>query len=293
MRSIFYSIMEILQALWGFWPIIFFAALEGTLNRSRKRNLGSNIIHNLLLAWGLFAILWISLAFAGQTPTGYIIPQPLNNILFWTIGLGLIALKILEVVSGRSHIRKITRDTQDVNELTNLSPAEFERVVAETYRTFGNRVDIVAAQGDHGIDLIVHSPKGEKYVVQCKKWKGKVGEPIVRDFYGAMQHENAVEGSIVTTGTFTPQAREWAKDKPIRLFGGDEFLKVMRRAQKTGNSTPKPIESKDAVPDNQSPSCPKCGSPMVLRTARTGAYQGKQFFGCSNYPKCQGIVQVE
>ncbi len=39
--------------------------------------------------------------------------------------------------------------------------------------------------------------------------------------------------------------------------------------------------------------CPKCGAPMVLRTARTGAYQGKQFYGCSNYPKCQGIVPIE
>lgn len=39
------------------------------------------------------------------------------------------------------------------------------------------------------------------------------------------------------------------------------------------------------------PKCPKCGSTMVLRTARTGASQGEQFWGCSNFPKCRGIVK--
>lgn len=38
----------------------------------------------------------------------------------------------------------------------------------------------------------------------------------------------------------------------------------------------------------ESPSCPTCGSQMVLRTARQGANAGNQFWGCSNYPKCRG-----
>lgn len=34
------------------------------------------------------------------------------------------------------------------------------------------------------------------------------------------------------------------------------------------------------------PSCPKCGKPMALRTAKTGR-KGSQFWGCSNYPLCK------
>ena len=34
--------------------------------------------------------------------------------------------------------------------------------------------------------------------------------------------------------------------------------------------------------------CPKCGSNMVLRTAKTGAWIGKQFWGCCSYPRCDG-----
>ena len=33
--------------------------------------------------------------------------------------------------------------------------------------------------------------------------------------------------------------------------------------------------------------CPACGGKLVLRTARKGPNTGKQFYGCSNYPKCK------
>lgn len=34
--------------------------------------------------------------------------------------------------------------------------------------------------------------------------------------------------------------------------------------------------------------CPKCGSPMVLRTAKRGINAGRKFYGCSRYPQCNG-----
>jgi hypothetical protein len=34
--------------------------------------------------------------------------------------------------------------------------------------------------------------------------------------------------------------------------------------------------------------CPRCGSPMVRRTARRGRNAGNQFWGCSRYPQCKG-----
>lgn len=41
------------------------------------------------------------------------------------------------------------------------------------------------------------------------------------------------------------------------------------------------------------PRCPKCGSEMVLRTAKRGDNQGGKFWGCSRYPECRGIVNIE
>ncbi|MBN1313292.1 MAG: DUF2726 domain-containing protein [Anaerolineae bacterium] len=50
-----------------------------------------------------------------------------------------------------------------------------------------------------------------------------------------------------------------------------------------------------AAPVDQSspPNCPRCGIPMVVRTATKGANAGQQFYGCSNYPDCREIVRIE
>ncbi|AEB09761.1 topoisomerase DNA-binding C4 zinc finger domain-containing protein [Desulfobacca acetoxidans] len=41
------------------------------------------------------------------------------------------------------------------------------------------------------------------------------------------------------------------------------------------------------------PKCPKCNSPMVLRTARRGIHAGNKFYGCSRYPSCKGTMPFE
>lgn len=39
--------------------------------------------------------------------------------------------------------------------------------------------------------------------------------------------------------------------------------------------------------------CPKCGASMVKRTAKKGPRAGKTFYGCSRYPDCRFIINVE
>jgi hypothetical protein len=39
--------------------------------------------------------------------------------------------------------------------------------------------------------------------------------------------------------------------------------------------------------------CPKCGSPLVLRTAKSGANVGSQFYGCTKYPACHYVAKLQ
>lgn len=39
--------------------------------------------------------------------------------------------------------------------------------------------------------------------------------------------------------------------------------------------------------------CPKCGVPMVRRTAKRGEKAGSEFYGCPNFPKCRQVVNCE
>lgn len=40
------------------------------------------------------------------------------------------------------------------------------------------------------------------------------------------------------------------------------------------------------------PSCPKCGKPMLKRMQKKGEKQGREFWGCSDYPRCNGLRPI-
>lgn len=48
--------------------------------------------------------------------------------------------------------------------------------------------------------------------------------------------------------------------------------------------------SRDAELENR---CPVCGGKLIVRTATKGSRAGKQFWGCSNYPKCRYVQNIE
>ena len=49
----------------------------------------------------------------------------------------------------------------------------------------------------------------------------------------------------------------------------------------------------DEVPAGETaPRCPRCYSKMIKRVARGGDNMGKEFWGCSNFPKCREIVTI-
>jgi four helix bundle suffix protein len=41
------------------------------------------------------------------------------------------------------------------------------------------------------------------------------------------------------------------------------------------------------------PACPECGKLMAKRKAKSGKNAGKEFWGCTGYPECKGVREVE
>jgi hypothetical protein len=48
-----------------------------------------------------------------------------------------------------------------------------------------------------------------------------------------------------------------------------------------------PVQVPVPAVEASAPYCPACGVPMVLRTTRRGERQGRQFYGCANFPRCR------
>jgi hypothetical protein len=300
-------IISTLEIFWYLWPVMFLALFNGTLKgRGSLSRSSSRAVRGTLVIWGMFVFIRFYLSSSGQSMKS-ILPES----LFWTFGLILILLTFGSSGIKLFKVRGQMKASRSVADLRSLSPTEFEQVVAETYRAMGHKVQHIGKLGDHGVDLVIRTDIGEKWIVQCKRWKGKVGEPVVRDFYGAMQHENAAHGVIVTTGTFTNQAIEWARDKSIDLVNGDGLTKFLKRAQKrrgyrgdfqteipeqsvaTSQASNPPAYWTDPVESGDPPYCPQCGIQMKLRVARQGKHVGKRFYGCPNFPKCRAVIPVD
>lgn len=54
-----------------------------------------------------------------------------------------------------------------------------------------------------------------------------------------------------------------------------------------------PVSVVEVTPDATAPSCPKCGAIMLLRTAKSGANAGGQFWGCPNFPRCRTTLAFQ
>ena len=226
MDTFFELLITFGRFLVGLWPLMFLAVLAGVIKR--KKGFGVMLrttIKALMASWGFFALLHMVFYFF-KMDTFRLLPEDINMKVFLCVGLILMPFELAVMLEERH--KKVKAET--LEEMKALSASQFEELVAETYRAQGHKVEVIGAPGDHGIDLVVHTRRGETWLVQCKKYRGRVGEPVIRDFYGVLRASNADAGAVVTTGIITSAARLWAEGKPIFLYDGDDFLKVVQAA---------------------------------------------------------------
>jgi len=122
--------------------------------------------------------------------------------------------------------------------LRSLPPAGFERVCQRLLRESGfQQVFVTGRSNDGGIDghgvLEVNPLVTFKVLFQCKRYGDRSVTPSqVRDFRGAMQGR-ADKGLILTTGTFSAEARKEATRDgvpPIELVDGEKLVTMFERA---------------------------------------------------------------
>lgn len=184
---------------------------------------------------------------------------------------------------GRARLLKTRTDLQSIRD---LSWQDFERYVGEAYRRLGYTVEETGPGADGGVDLIARK-NGEKVLVQCKHWRArKVGVDKARELFGLVKAEGAANGVLVTSGAFTPDALEFAKQTELDLVDGEGLVRLIGGA----GGTPRPPDPPDERASRiETPSCPRCQTPMVERTATKSPHTGNEFWGCPKYPKCKGM----
>jgi restriction endonuclease Mrr len=126
--------------------------------------------------------------------------------------------------------------------LETMDPREFEHLVCLLLSKMGYEVQATPYSGDGGVDGFLRRG-GELTLLQCKRVKSKVGEPVLRDLYGTMHAHAAASGLVVTTGSVSRQARRWISNNPIQIIEQQELVSLVHEH----------ISEAAVVPENFSP----------------------------------------
>jgi ribosomal protein S27AE len=165
---------------------------------------------------------------------------------------------------------------------------EFEELVADIWEQRGWETSVTTGSSDRGIDVIAEksSPFTQKQLIQAKRYSvgNKIGSPSIQQYSSLRHQEGDVDAVVVvTTSSFSSQAKRTAEDLNVKLIDGTtlagmiigldsmEFLSkyVTTNTQKEPNSK---SEEDDTIQET---------SPEWLPKASTGSNQGLSSDGTS------------
>lgn len=223
--------------------------------------------------------------------------------------LGLIAVPLLIWVLRRiaEENRKERAGLSNLGALTN---DQFDAYIKDLFERLGYEVSPAGGRESLGVDWILLDPHSIRTALQTRRWRQDVGPEAVEQIVGGAVYHRCDERLVVTTATFTNEARRLGRQTETRLWTlpelagamdsirkGLPFLLPERRPGSEPLAEPEPAGSPAAPvgppasagqvaaasqPENVIP-CPRCGRPMVRR-----AVNGRPVLVCEEFPRCTG-----
>jgi restriction system protein len=101
-----------------------------------------------------------------------------------------------------------------------------QKTVTNAFHRHGYTVLPTSAE-DSPVDLVLR--RGDDRVfVQCRNWNvWEVADRTVRDFAAYLAGAGAQHGYMLTTGQFTPEAREYVRERGVELVDGAALTRLL------------------------------------------------------------------
>jgi restriction system protein len=127
-------------------------------------------------------------------------------------------------------IEETTRDFILKRLAQELKGHPFAEFISHILNAMGYRTRLSAEGPDGGIDIIAHKDElgfePPIIKVQVKSTDGSIGDPTVSALYGKVS--GGEFGLLITLGTFTTQAKSFARSKSnLRLIDGEELVMLI------------------------------------------------------------------
>lgn len=224
-------LVTIANIFYLFWPLTLIFGVKKLFRKELPLKVRfRQAVQGIFIVWIFMALILGFIYWQGGQPF-FLVSEQTNHLIFGMIGFITGGITIAWGVNRWRKNRINFSDTQTLEDLLALKPNEFEKLVATLFKAYGHQAQVLGGTSDHGVDVVVLSVENEKWIIQCKRYNGSVGEPVVRDLYGTMGHEGAQKAYLITTGSFTSQAKDWAVGKPIVLYDGPSLVKLIKRTK--------------------------------------------------------------
>lgn len=139
-----------------------------------------------------------------------------------------IAFKVVPVYRRRHKYR-----TARMAEIDRMKGTQFESFLSVYFRDMGYKIlPHRGGAGDKGADLLINAPDGRSYVVQAKRYKGKVPFTAIQQVHAARSLYKTDSAIIISNNYFTKQSKETAEKLNIELWDRTKLMENMYRYRK-------------------------------------------------------------
>lgn len=211
-------------------------------------------------------------------------------------------------------------ESSDLNSLIGLTKV----ISSDSLRRFGEKLAYLhePLNSDYSVKFDIDdnevSVKQKTDVPVCPqcdaamvKRSVKTGKNIGKEFWGCSTYpackgvlnindDEFADGKTILDGVpdcpkcHKPMVERFSKkgDSADKVFWGcSDFPKCKGTLQKESSEIVESVSVAEI--QTEIPLCPKCNEPMVRRSAKKGKTSGKEFWGCSTFPKCRGVVSID
>jgi len=166
----------------------------------------------------------------------------------------------------------------------------FEAVCAILFAQAGFETRTAPQGTNGGADIWLYSAHSERpsaMVRSVHRPGKKVALKEVQAFREAMGSHGLPQATFATSGTFSADARAFARSNGINAL--DRLALLAMISQRTAQQK---NELLDVAYQGEywRPTCVNCGTKMVERRARK---RGRTFWGCADYPRCSFMLPVK
>ncbi len=182
------------------------------------------------------------------------------------------------VTQGKRHL-KLIKQIRGAEKGNIVIRSMFEHGFYENYRSV----------------VVLANPKT---VLDAKYAPKEIKEQVIRadHLIEYIQKVNAESGAVASSESDMEEMANFflTSHRTCKTDYLEKYRKAMLSIQKDPAKAKIPSQqiSSDITESWAVPLCPKCGEPMVKRRATKGENAGSEFWGCSKFPRCRGIISI-